>query len=103
MVRLKIAKSGDNSWWYNTRIGEEFDIYFKYYLNGQNHELEISNIHDIQKYKDKYGDDLLLFSVVKEEYSIPFRVSPHQIHLENTNYKYLLRKLKLKMIDESLL
>ena len=78
--------------WYNKHIGEEVKITeFAYYSNGQNYSLngDIKNIQDILTCVKKYGP--LNLHARRLNHSDWF-----QIHLEDTNYKQLIRKTKLK-------
>ena len=98
LIKLKIIKPNKESgWWYNNHIGEKFEITeFAYYKNGANHSLNhiIKNIEDIQKCIGKYGNVHIHTLFKSKEYD-----GPHQIHLENTNWKILERKAKLNKIE----
>lgn len=93
LIKLKIIRPNQDDWWYNDHVGKTFDIIdFYYYSNGQNYYLngDIKNLQSILECMKKYGN-INLYTKTKHNNWL-------QIHLENTNYKLLLRKAKMEKI-----
>ncbi len=89
-MKLKIIKARE-SWWYSMFVGKEFEIIVGYYKNGYNHTLKFDSLEQLQENINRYGGTNLYY----------FTDSLLRIHLENTNYKQLIRKQKLEKLNET--
>jgi hypothetical protein len=100
-IKLKITKPNKEGWWYNSHIGEEFEITkFQYYYDGSNYPLKIETLEEFYDAINKYGDNFHV-STSREKPILPEGImftngwmnDGWGINLKDTNYKELFDKV----------
>ena len=105
LIKLKIIiiKAKVKCWWYNNYVGKEIEVTEFAYWNGARYPLNIKNFKELIETVNIYGENLTLHTSRDPNGSYYGSVKgggPYwQIHLENTNWKMLERKEKLKKIE----
>jgi hypothetical protein len=103
-MKLKIIRENKNvGMWYNSHIGEEFEITeFKLTKDDGNHLLKIENLEQLRNTFDKYGSNFSLHASRDPHgtyYGTIKGGGPYwQINVEDTDYLIRLRKEKLKKL-----